>query len=223
MAPNIDLLGAVYSAVPAVLLPKQGGGTASFTDVTDTTAAAADVASGKYFYTAAGVLTAGTASGGGGGASNLVTGTFKGTTSNTAMDVTLNYSGSGYPIVVVIYPTEGPYNSETGTFYSLVKRYATAFLLVVKDQTDTTPSYDGTGSANKAVYQLRYKSSTSNATTYGGTAYNDQSVYHDTAAMSGTSQGFRIRSKTKMSVFIQGTSYGFAANIEYTYWVIYSS
>ena len=47
-------------------LPKTGGGTASFTDVTDTTAAAADVASGKYFYTAAGVRTAGTASGGGG-------------------------------------------------------------------------------------------------------------------------------------------------------------
>lgn len=66
MAQNITLLGASYSAVPAVKLPKTGGGTASFTDVTDTTAAAADVASGKYFYTSAGVRTAGTASGGGG-------------------------------------------------------------------------------------------------------------------------------------------------------------
>lgn len=65
MAQNISLLGATYSAVPAVDLPKQGGGTARFTDVTDTTAAASDVASGKYFYTAAGVRTAGTASGGG--------------------------------------------------------------------------------------------------------------------------------------------------------------
>lgn len=66
MAQNITLLGASYAAVPAVELPKTGGGTATFTDVTDTTAAAADVASGKYFYTAAGVLTEGTASGGGG-------------------------------------------------------------------------------------------------------------------------------------------------------------
>ena len=66
MAQNITLLGADYPAVPAVELPKTGGGTATFTDVTDTTAAAADVASGKYFYTAAGVLTEGTASGGGG-------------------------------------------------------------------------------------------------------------------------------------------------------------
>lgn len=67
MAQNITVQGASYADVPAVTLPKTGGGTASFTDVSDTTAAAGDVASGKYFYTAAGVKTAGTASGGGGG------------------------------------------------------------------------------------------------------------------------------------------------------------
>ena len=65
MAQNITLLGASYSNVPSVNLPKTGGGTASFTDVTDTTATAADVASGKYFYTSAGVRTQGTSSGGG--------------------------------------------------------------------------------------------------------------------------------------------------------------
>ena len=67
MAQNITLLGASYSNVPSVNLPKTGGGTASFVDVTDTTAAAADVATGKYFYTASGVKTQGTSSGGGGG------------------------------------------------------------------------------------------------------------------------------------------------------------
>ena len=72
MAQNITLLGASYSAVPSVLLPKTGGGTASFTDVTDTTATASDVASGKYFYTAAGVLTEGTSSGGGTPAISIV-------------------------------------------------------------------------------------------------------------------------------------------------------
>lgn len=60
MAQNITLWGASYSDVPSVNLPKTGGGTASFTDVTDTTAAAADVATGKYFYTAAGVRAQGT-------------------------------------------------------------------------------------------------------------------------------------------------------------------
>lgn len=76
MAQNIVLQGATYSAVPSVNLPKQGGGTASFVDVTDTTAAAADVASGKYFYTSAGVRTAGTNSGGGGGTDFVITLTY---------------------------------------------------------------------------------------------------------------------------------------------------
>ena len=62
MAQNIDLLGAQYPSVPSVLLPKVGGGTASFTDVTDTTATAADVAEGKTFHLASGAAAVGTAS-----------------------------------------------------------------------------------------------------------------------------------------------------------------
>lgn len=65
MAQNVTVAGASYSDVPSVTLPKTGGGTAAFTDVTDTTAEAGDVAAGEYFYTAAGVRTLGTASGGG--------------------------------------------------------------------------------------------------------------------------------------------------------------
>lgn len=65
MAQNITLMGASYSDVPAVTLPKTGGGTATFIDVADTTAASSDVASGKYFYTAAGVRTQGTGGSGG--------------------------------------------------------------------------------------------------------------------------------------------------------------
>lgn len=86
MAQNITLMGASYSAVPAVTLPKTGGGTASFTDVTDTTAAAADVASGKYFYTASGVRTQGTSSGGGGESKN--TQVVQGTTRTTSSTLT---------------------------------------------------------------------------------------------------------------------------------------
>ena len=60
---NVTIAGNQYPTVPSIEVPITGGGTASFVEISDTTAAAADVASGKYFYTAAGVRTEGTASG----------------------------------------------------------------------------------------------------------------------------------------------------------------
>ena len=92
MSQNITLLGASYSAVPGVTLPKTGGGTATFYDVSDTTAAAADVATGKYFYTAAGVRTQGTNSGGGGGSGlTLLKTTSLGTLSTSSTSATNTY------------------------------------------------------------------------------------------------------------------------------------
>ena len=61
MAQSISLWGAVYSDVPAIDLPKQGGGPARFMDVTDTTADATKVNAGYYFYTSSGVKTEGSA------------------------------------------------------------------------------------------------------------------------------------------------------------------
>lgn len=56
-------------------------------DLTDTTATAADVATGKYFYTNAGVRTAGTNSGGGGG-KNIQTYIGRAETNQTAYTAT---------------------------------------------------------------------------------------------------------------------------------------
>ena len=66
MSQNISWLGANYTGVPFVTLPKTGGGTARFDDASVTTAAASDVTSGKIFVAADGTVTTGTNSGGGG-------------------------------------------------------------------------------------------------------------------------------------------------------------
>lgn len=65
MAQNVTVAGASYQAVPAIILPKTGGGTAQFDDTTiaSNAANASDIASGKLAYVN-GVLLTGTASGG---------------------------------------------------------------------------------------------------------------------------------------------------------------
>lgn len=60
MAQDITLLGASYSAVPAVMLPKTGGGNALFADPSPVTAVAADVTQGKIFIDSDGNLVEGT-------------------------------------------------------------------------------------------------------------------------------------------------------------------
>lgn len=117
MAQNITLLGASYSSVPSVLLPKTGGGTAAFTDVSDTTAAASDVTSGKWFYTAAGVYTQGTNSGGGGGTVSYDTKTA--TASN--YPVTLSFgSMKGQPKMFVVRLNAQVSSSGSTTYYYIV-------------------------------------------------------------------------------------------------------
>lgn len=117
MAQNITLMGASYSAVPAVRLPKTGGGTADFTDVSDTTAAAGDVAQGKYFYTSNGTKTQGTASGGGGGLGTLL-GTYNigaistSSTSATSTGKSMTVSGcNGYNLLIIVCRTDSVVNS----------------------------------------------------------------------------------------------------------------
>lgn len=98
MAKNITFLGSSYTGVEQVTLPQTGGGTAKFTEVSDTTATAADVSNTKYFYTASGVRTQGTNSGGGGSSKNaqVVQGTTRTTSSSlTAIGAEMTVSKTG--------------------------------------------------------------------------------------------------------------------------------
>lgn len=101
MAQNITLLGASYSDVPSVELPKTGGGTAQFDDTTiaSNAASASDITSGKLAFVN-GELVTGTASGGG---ATLITksitanGTYNASSDNADgySSVTVNVSGGG--------------------------------------------------------------------------------------------------------------------------------
>ena len=117
-AKDISLVGATFYGVPQVDLPISGGGTASFVEISDTTATAADVASGKYFYTSAGVKTEGTASGGSANIEEL----------NVTQNGTYTASGGvdGYsPVIVNVSGGGGDSWSWMGKNPTKVKDYGT--------------------------------------------------------------------------------------------------
>ena len=117
MSKNITWLGNSYSNVGYVDLPQTGGGTAYFHDVTDTTAEAADVTSGKYFYDASGVRTAGTNSGGGLGNVQFDTETV--TASN--YPTSLSFTGlKGEPKAFVVRLNASVSSSGNSTYYYIV-------------------------------------------------------------------------------------------------------
>lgn len=115
MSQNITLMGASYTAVPAVTLPKTGGGTARFDDCTVVTAAASDVASGKVFVASDGTITTGTASGGG-TTVKTATGTFTGNGTRT-IDVSCAFEPD------IVYFTSNPgTTASSGTVAAIIVR-----------------------------------------------------------------------------------------------------
>lgn len=169
---NISLLGATYSAVPAVQLPISGGGTAKFTEVSDTTATASDVANGKVFYTADGTKATGTASGGGGGA-EVETKTVS-NSSNTATSI--SFTGlEGEPIAFFVRVTTTITSSGSSSYYYVASmRY---------NGTNTNGTYMRVGSTrgiynDTSHYSYTYSNGTltvkssASRTAAGGSFYN---------------------------------------------------
>ena len=116
MAQNISWLGHSWTAVPAITLPKTGGGTAKFADASPTTAAVSDVASGKVFLGSDGELKTGTASGGGGSISYA---TATATASNYPTSLAFT-NLSGEPKAFVVRLNAQVSSSGSTTYYYIV-------------------------------------------------------------------------------------------------------
>ena len=165
---------------------------------------------------------------GGGGVTNIVQGNFTTSSSGgTTGTLNLNYNGSGYPIVALIYVKDGMYNSDSD-WYKTIAQHDVGVALMIKANTNTAPTYKTSGTNNYGTLSYVYKSSTSSATSYGRSGSNTINVY-TTSSNVATAGNSMIRFKgngTTLSYYIgnRGSSTrGLARSTEFTYIVIYSS
>lgn len=176
---NITLWGASYQNVSAVKLPMTGGGTFSFPDVTDTTAAAADVASGKYFYTSAGVRTQGTSSGGGSSqitkvCSEEVAASTTSTSASTLQTWNTNHTEiwtSDYVVLVHIHDKAG---ARKGYWYQSYSFFLNTYPAFSPHTTSTTTVVRFTDRVSSSgSHQLSTASGTTAYGVYADTLYSD--------------------------------------------------
>lgn len=171
-------------------------------------------------------------SSGGGGCTNLVTGTFTtGSSGGSTGSVSLSYTGSGYPILAVVYVDGGAYNNSSSgntTWYNSVSRYDVGFVVMSKARITSAPTYSTSGEDNYGIISYIYKNSTSNSTSYSRSSSMTANSYtsSSTNASSGNSM-IRFKGNGKTLTYYVGnrssSTYGLARSTQFAYIVVYSS
>ena len=166
--------------------------------------------------------------GGGGGCTRMVTGTFTtGSTRASTGTVTINYTGTGYPIAVMIYIDGGAYNPDK-TWYNTLAQYDADSFMMTKAQMSSTPTFVASASvpANQGVVSATYKSNASTATTHSRNGSQSAVFFNSSDATTGYNC-VRFKGNTKTLSYYIGNSasnrVGLAPSQTYHYIIIYSS
>lgn len=146
--------------------------------------------------------------------SNVVTGSFVPTSSETTETFDIPYDGNGYPIAGIIW-VDGGTNGKTFATQNIVMWY------FYKTDANLVPTYDVTNVANQASSGVFYSTGVRFQPNGNSVAY----IFNTTAPSSGYYYCVRIQSNTKFSIYLgtsSTTSYKFVRNITYRYCFIYS-
>ena len=155
--------------------------------------------------------------GGGGGSSNVVTGSFTvpeiTTEAGTVHSINTGYSGDGYITAFAIVCSSSQHLDVAAAY-----TYSTA--LYIKTYNKTSPTYTGTGNANKGFCALVKKSSNLSVTSGSPDLYAPGDPNG-----SGTTGVALINDKSTIKIYIKGTNtnyYGLKSGETYQYLVLYS-
>lgn len=161
---------------------------------------------------------------GGGSAFPVVVGSFTpaAVEKGSAKNITVSYTGSGYPIALFIYPATGA-NKDNSAIATLAQKNAIIEYMRVKGDFSTTPTYSGSGGENKGSYLCFVKNSDSDPTSAASTVGLDATMFTSSAAGSTAGAAVRVNSSTQFSIMVADTTYGFKDGIEYTYMMLYSA
>lgn len=208
--PNIALLGATYSGVSGVTLPKSGGGTATFPWVEGSKEITEN---GTVDVTNLAQIVVNVA---GGGASNVVIGSFTtGTATGATGSISVPYTGNGFPLAAMVFVKGGAYNSANADWYNSTHRYAVGQW--------TYHNAQQSSSCNTGVTTWIYKNNASSATTYSRSSAMSTTVRSSSAATGAGATCVRLSVDGKtLKWYVSSTSYGLLADLEYTYILIFS-
>lgn len=157
-----------------------------------------------------------------GGASNFITGDFTTGSSAGHTEISIPYTGSGYPIMAVVVVDGGAYNSAISPWYSSVQRYAVGQWTMTKSVFTSAPTYSTSGTQNQGVTTAIYKNSTSSSTSYTRTSGMSTNVFSSNNASNSAVNTIKFKSGNVLSYYVNTSSYGLLPNTKYRYWVIYS-
>lgn len=168
---------------------------------------------------------------GGGGCAKLVQGTFTTGSSRAGTGSTsISYSGSGYPIALLVFIDGGAYNNTSSgnvDWYNSKSRYDVGTFYMTKAEMNTTPTYSSSSSVseNNAVVTIIYKNSTTSSTNYTRTSTMTAKAYNsNNAAASSDCIRFKGNGKT-LSWYVGNagsSSIGLAPSTKYAYIIVYT-
>lgn len=149
------------------------------------------------------------------GATNVVIGEFTASTAGSVQEVSVSYSGDGWPVAIFVFPKDG-YRSGSALYdtdhqYAIIEVSAFVFA--------------STSSAFSSGYGAYLYKSQATGMTVGGTRINGSNMFGTQNNPTSSNGCVVVRDKNGFAVSVSSAagSYGFLSGVGYKYVVVYSS